>query len=230
VSKGDFPHLQIIAKNIDLSRSDKSFARELKRCQVGNSDNISTSRGVEDNVQRVQQTVIGEHLKLLLEVIGSVQKLDLSIELTGIGVQQNLNLVHGGIKVYGMDSTSLNVTSLVGGQKVGTLGGKAGLGIGGSGIEGEVTGSGVIDIDGGGLVPGSDEGLNGAHETVLGVGLDLHGGPVGSDPQFDEGFDGAAIGIDGHLHDFLVGVGEFPVLTRLTLDADRAADGGEVPF
>lgn len=121
----------------------------------------------------------------MLEVIGSVQKLDLSIELTGIGVQQDLNLVYGGIKVYGMDGTSLDVTSLVGGQEVGALGGKAGLGIGSGGIEGEVTGSGVIDIDGSSLVPRSDECLDGAHETVLGVGLDLHGGPVGSDPQFD---------------------------------------------
>lgn len=118
----------------------------------------------------------------MLEVIRSVQKLHLGIELAGIGVKQDLNLVHGGIKVDGMDGPSLDVASLVGGQKVGALGGEAGLGIGSCGIEGEVTGSGVINIDSGGLVPRSDQGLNGAHEPILRVGLDLHGGPVGSDP------------------------------------------------
>lgn len=166
----------------------------------------------------------------MLEVIGSVQKLHLGIELAGVGVQQDLDLVHGGIEVDGMDGSSLDVTSLVGGQKVSALGGKAGLGIGSGSIEGEVAGSGVIDIDSGGLVPRADQGLNGTHESVLGVGLDLHWGPVGSDPQLDEGLDGTAVGIDGHLHDFLVGVGELPVFTRLALDADGASDGGEVPF
>ena len=166
----------------------------------------------------------------MLEVIGSVQELYLGVELTGVGVQQDLNLVDGGVKVDRVDGSSLNVASLVGGQEVGALGGEAGLGVRGGGVEGEISGSGVVDVDGGGLVTGADEGLDGAHEAVLGVGLDLHGGPVGSDPQFDEGFGGAAVGIDGYLDDFLVGVGEFPMLTRLTLDTDRAANGGEVPF
>lgn len=129
-----------------------------------------------------------------------------------------------------MDGSPLDVTSLVGGQEVGALGGEAGLGIRSGSIQGEVSGSGVIDIDGGGLVPGPDERLDGTHEPVLGVGLDLHGGPVGSDPQFNEGFHRAAVGVHGHLDDFLVGVGEFPVFTRLTLDADGATDAGEVPF
>lgn len=166
----------------------------------------------------------------MLEVIGTVQQLHLRVELTGVGVEEDLDLIHGGVEVDGVHGAPLDVPSLVGREEVGALGGETRLGVRGGGVEGKVSRSGVIDVDGGGLVPGPDERLDGTHEPVLGVGLDLHGGPVGSDPQFDEGFHGAAVGVHGHLDDFLVGVGEFPVLARLALDADRAADAGQVPF
>ena len=196
-----------------LSRSDEGFAGELKRCQVGNSNNVSTSRGVEHDVQRVEHTIVCENLILLLEVIGPVQELHLSIELTCVRVQQDLNRVNGSIKVDRVHGASLNVSSGVGGEEVSALGGHLGAGVGGSGVEGEVSRSGVVDIDGGGLVTSSDQGLDGTHHTILGVRLDLHGSPVGPDPQFDEGLDGAAIGVNADLYDFLVGIGEFPVLT-----------------
>ena len=213
-----------------LNRGNESLAGELKRSQVGNSDNISSSGCVEDNVQGVKKTIVGENLVLLLEVIGSIQKLHLSIQLTCVGVKQDLHLIHGGIKVDRVHGTSLNVSALVGGKEVGTLSNHGGSGVTCGSIEGEVTGSSVVDINSGSLVTGSNQGLDGAHHTILGVCLDLHGGPVGSDPQFNEGFDGTSIGVDAHLDNFLVGIGELPVLTGGTLDADRAADVGKVPF
>lgn len=176
-----------------LSRSNKGFAGELKRRQVGDSNYISTSRGVENNVQRVEQTIVGEHLELLLEVVGSVQQLHLCIELTGIGVQQHLDLIHRCIEVHRMNGTSFNVTSLVRRQKICTLSSQTGLGIRRCGVKRKIPGASVVDIDCGGLVPSADKGLNWTQESVLGVCLDLHGGPVGSDPQFNEGLNGAPI-------------------------------------
>lgn len=167
---------------IYLYRGNESLAGELKRRQVGNSDNISGSWGVEDDVKRVKQTVVGENLILLLEVIGTVQKLDLSIELTRISVKEDLDLLHGGIKVDGMDGSTLNVSALVLAEEVGALSNHGRTGVRSGSIEGEVSGAGVVDIHGSRLVTRANQGLDGTHHTVLGVGLDLHGSPVGSDP------------------------------------------------
>lgn len=213
-----------------LNRGDEGLAGELKGSQVGHSDNISGSWGVEDDVKRVKQTVVGEDLVLLLEVIGSVQKLNLSIELTGVGVKKDLDLIDSGVEVDRVHGSSLDVPSLVGGEEVRALSDHGRTGVSGSGVEGEVSGAGVVDINGGGLVTGADQGLDGAHHTVLGVGLDLHGSPVGSDPELDERFNGSAVGVDANLDDFLVGVGELPMLTGGTLDANGSADVGKVPF
>ena len=129
-----------------------------------------------------------------------------------------------------MDGPSLDVSAGVGGEEIRALLHHGWLGVSRGGIEGEITWSGVVNVNGGGLVTCTDEGLDGAHHTVLGVGLDLHGGPVGSDPELNESLDGAAGGVNADLDDFLVGVGELPVLTGGTLNADRAADCAEVPF
>jgi len=154
----------------------------------------------------------------------------LGIELTCIGVKADLDLFHGGIEVDRVDGSTLDVSSGVGREEIGALLDHGRLGICGGGIEGEVTGSGVVNINGSGLVTGANEGLDGAHHTVLGVGLNLHGSPVGSDPKLDEGFDGTSIGVNTNLDNLLVGVGELPMFTRGTLDTYRAADGAEVPF
>ena len=144
----------------------------------------------------------------------------MGIELTCIGVKADLDLFHGGIKVDRVDSSSLDVSALVGGEEVSALLDHGRLGVCGGGIEGEVTGSGVVNINGGSLVTGTNEGLDGAHHTVLGVGLDLHGGPVGSNPELDEGFNGTSIGVNTDLDNLLVGVGELPMFTRGSLDTD----------
>eukprot|EP01083_Nonionella_stella_P199978 732874_1 len=213
-----------------LNRGNEGLAGELKRSQVGNSDNISSSRGVKDDVKRVEQTIVGEYLVLLLEVIGTIQKLHLGIELTSVRVKEDLDLIHGGVKVDGVHGTSLDVSALVGAEEVRALSHHGGTGVSRGGIEGEVARAGVVDVDGRGLVPRPDETLDGAHHAVFGVGLDLHGSPVGSDPELDEGLDGSAVGVDADLDDLLVGVGELPVLAGGTLDADGSADVGEVPF
>mmetsp|Transcript_31124 Transcript_31124/g.66675 ORF Transcript_31124/g.66675 Transcript_31124/m.66675 type:complete len:260 (-) Transcript_31124:59-838(-) len=212
-----------------LRGSDEGLAGEFKRSQVGHSDHVPGTGGVENDVQRVEQTVVSENLVLLLEVVGSVQELNLSIELTGVGVKEDLNLVNRCIEVDRMDGSSLDVSALVGGEQILPLGGQGRLSVARGGIEREVTGSGVIDIDGSNLVTGSDQSLDGAHHTVFCVGLHLHGGPVGSDPQLDQCLDGAAIGVNSDLDNFLVGIGELPVLTRHTLDPDASPDVGKVP-
>mmetsp|Transcript_11038 Transcript_11038/g.23947 ORF Transcript_11038/g.23947 Transcript_11038/m.23947 type:complete len:292 (+) Transcript_11038:111-986(+) len=219
-----------VAGTLSLNRSDESLARELKGSQVGHSDDVSSARGIEDDVKGVEQTIVGEDLVLLLEVIGAVQQLNLSIKLTGVRVQEDLNLVDGGIEVNRVHGSSLDVTPLVVGEEVSTLLDHARTSVCRGSVEGEVTGSGVVDIDGGGLVTGADERLDRAHHPVLSVGLNLHGGPVGSDPELDEGLNGAAIRVNADLNDLLVGVGELPVLARGSLDAYRSADRGDVPL
>lgn len=154
----------------------------------------------------------------------------MGIELTCIGVKADLDLLDGGIKVDRVNGSSLNVSALVGGEEVSTLLDHGRLGIRSGSIEGEVTGSGVVNINSGSLVTCTNQGLDGAHHTILGVGLDLHGGPVGSDPKLDESFDGTSIGVNTNLDNLLVGVGELPMFTGGTLDTYRAADVGKVPF
>ncbi len=105
--------------------------------EVGHPDDVPGPGGVEDDVQRVEETVVREDLVLLLEVVGTVEELDLGIELTGIGVQEDLHLLDGRVDVDGVDGPALNVPSLIGSEEVGPSSYHGRSGVRRGGVEGE---------------------------------------------------------------------------------------------
>lgn len=134
-----------------LCCGDVSLARKLKRGKVGDSDDVSASGGVKDDVKGVEETVVGENLVFLLGVVGSVKDLDLSLKLTGLGVEKNLNLINSGVKVNRVHGTSLDVTSLSHIDEPVTDTRVRGLGVTRSRIEREVLGTLVGNVVAAGL-------------------------------------------------------------------------------
>ena len=101
-----------------------------------------------------------------------------------------------------------------------------GLGVGGRAGDGELVRAGVLDLDGGLLVAGADDALEGTLVAVVRVGLHGHGGPVGADPELDVGVHGTAVGGHVDLDELLVDVGELPGATGLAEDALLVTDVG----
>ena len=100
------------------------------------------------------------------------------------------------------------------------------LGVGGRAGDGELVRAGVLDLDGGLLVAGADDALEGTLVTVVRVGLHGHGGPVGADPELDVGVHGTAVGGHVNLDELLVDVGELKGATGLAEDALLVTDVG----
>ena len=138
-----------------------------------------------------------------------------------------MGLLDGGVEGDGVDGTAtLNVGSLdLVGEVVAKVG-EGGLGVGGRAGDGELVGAGVLNLDGGLLVAGSDDALERTLVAVVRVGLEGHGGPVGSDPKLNVGVHGTAVGGHVDLHELLVDIGELPRATGLTEDALLITDVG----
>mmetsp|Transcript_24126 Transcript_24126/g.50159 ORF Transcript_24126/g.50159 Transcript_24126/m.50159 type:complete len:234 (+) Transcript_24126:440-1141(+) len=155
------------------------------------------------------------------------------MKLTRAGVQHDLDLFDFGVKQKGLDGTAtLHVLGLdfgVVGHGVADIG-QGTTGVVGRRLEGHFVLSSVEDFNGGLLVTSGQQELDGTLEAVFTVGLELHGGPVGADPQVGFHVSRATVTLDGNLDHFLVNVGELPGLSGLTFDAGhRLGDLVQIP-
>lgn len=211
----------------NLNLGDVGPEGELEGGDVADADGVGGLGSVDDDVEAVEDTVVGEDLKGLLVVVGGVEDLDLGVELAEVGLEEDLGLLDGGVEGDGVDgSSALDVGALdLVGEVVAEVG-ERGLGVGGRAGDGELVRAGVLDLDGGLLVAGADDALEGTLVAVVRVGLHGHGGPVGADPELDVGVHGTAIGGHVDLDELLVDVGELPGATGLAEDALLVTDVG----
>eukprot|EP00579_Thalassiosira_antarctica_P001982 CAMPEP_0201865922 /NCGR_PEP_ID=MMETSP0902-20130614/680_1 /ASSEMBLY_ACC=CAM_ASM_000551 /TAXON_ID=420261 /ORGANISM="Thalassiosira antarctica, Strain CCMP982" /LENGTH=103 /DNA_ID=CAMNT_0048390791 /DNA_START=258 /DNA_END=565 /DNA_ORIENTATION=- len=70
---------------------DTSVKREFYRCGVDNTDNISTSRGLNNSKEWAVKTIFCVKFYNLLVVIGTLQEFDSSIQGTAIGLEDDSN-------------------------------------------------------------------------------------------------------------------------------------------
>ena len=188
---------------------------------------------VEDGVEGVLDTIVGEDLELLLDVVGAVQQFDDSVQLTGVGLDVYTNLPGVGIKRERSDSVTTLHDFRWSADGFGDLGAdvvERRLGVRAGDLEWVFHGSDVADFDFGNLAAGSDEDLTWEFQTIITEGLQLHGGPVGTDPQLDVSGQRTSHGGHGELDGILVDIVEAEGLTRVhTFASDWGGDAGEVP-
>ena len=210
-----------------LNLGDVGPEGELEGGDVADADGVGGLGGVDDDVEAVEDAVVGEDLEGLLVVVGGVEDLDLGVELAEVGLEEDLGLLDGGVEGDGVDgSAALDVGALdLAGELVAEVR-EGGLGVGGRAGDGQLVRAGVLDLDGGLLVAGADDALEGALVAVVRVGLHGHGGPVGADPELDVGVHGAAVGGHVDLDELLVDVRELPGAAGLAEDALLVTDVG----
>merc|ERR1719331_1250172 len=210
--------------SLDLVEVD--VAGELHWGEVHDADGAAGVGDLEAHAQRVELAVVGEDLKGLLGVVGGVEELDPGVELSAVGVEDDLELLSVGVDGEGAQS-SCAVDALA--RPLRELRGDSchgARGVVGGGAEGELVLACVADLDHGLLVAGADKGLDGAQLPVLAVGLKREGGPVGSKPELDVRVDGATLAGHRHLHTILREVLERPGLAGLALDPLRKTTVG----
>ena len=179
---------------------------------VDNTDNVTTSRGLDDSEERTVHTIFCVEFDHLLVVVGTLQELDTGIERTAISSQSDGNRVNHRVERVGTKSSTLDDAGL-------THLGHVVLGVDG-GLHGELHLTNVANGHSVRSTGSLDDGSKRTDTSIFQVDTHLVRSVIGTLPQFNVRIERTSFSGEEDFNTFDGGVQEGPGLKGSSLDGD----------
>mmetsp|Transcript_2730 Transcript_2730/g.4242 ORF Transcript_2730/g.4242 Transcript_2730/m.4242 type:complete len:323 (-) Transcript_2730:588-1556(-) len=207
-------NISVRSVDVNLTGLDPGSQGELNRSSVDNTDDVSTSGGLNLHEEGTVETILSVELNNLLVVVGALKQLNTGVQGTSVSLEEHTHSVDGRVKGVSTKGSSLDDH---GGLTLDISGNGHILG-GNTGSQGELDLTNVADGNGVGSTRGLNDGRKGTDGSILNVHAHLARGVIGTLPELDISVHGTSLGLQSNLNTLDGGGCVGPGLEGVSLD------------